>query len=110
MRYSARERSWFGILAVGSFAILNGTFVWAMLTRPDALGSALANPVAAAFISEAFVLMGVLAYLLGRWNVSSVHWSGFVLLSLLGGISFALPLVLLWSSRRSDGAAETARR
>ena len=103
--YSARERIWLTVLAVAGAAGLNGVFVWAVLARPDALTSALTNPVAAAFIVEAFVLVGALAYLLARWRVSTVHWAWFVVLSLLGGIAFALPAVLLWSTRDSSPQA-----
>jgi hypothetical protein len=101
IHYSSRERLWLVVLALTGLAGLNGVFVWAVLARPEALGSALANPVAAAFIIEALVLVGVLAYLMARWRVSTVHWAWFVVLALVGGIVFALPVVLLWSTRDS---------
>jgi hypothetical protein len=104
VHYSARERFWLWTVALVGFAGLNGVFLWAMLTRPETMLSALQNPVAAAFIVEAFVLVGVLAYLLARWKVSQVHWGWFILLSLIGGIAFALPVVLLWSQRRPGAA------
>ncbi len=58
--------------------------------------SALENPVSAAFIIEAFLLMGALSYLLTKWRVARLHWGWFIVLSLLGSMGFALPLVLLW--------------
>ena len=100
-RYSTRERTWLAVLAVVGLVGLNGVFVWAMLADPDAMWSAFRNPVAAAFIVEAFVLVGVLAWLLAHWQLSRVHWAWFVLLSLVGGIAFAVPAVLLWSERRA---------
>jgi len=37
--------------------------------------------------------------------VSSVHWMWFVVLSLAGGLAFAVPVVLLWTDReRRQGA------
>lgn len=95
------------MLAIASAAGLNGVFLWAVVRQPEALWSAVRNPVAAAFIAEAFVLMGVLAYLFGRWRVSRVHWGWFVVLSLAGGLAFAIPVVLLWRGR---GAGPRARR
>ena len=106
--YTARERFWLWTLALIGVVGLNGAFVYGLVARPDALGSAITNPVAVAFIVEAMVLMGVLAYLLGKWRVSQVHWGWFVVLSLLGGIAFALPVALLWT--RPDGRPEVDRR
>ena len=101
MEYTARERLGLALTAVVGFAGLNGVFVWALLSDPEMAMAAFRNPVAAAFIVEAFLLVAVLAYLLGRWKVSNVHWAWFVLLSIAGGIAFSLPVVLLWSERRA---------
>ena len=106
MQYTRRERICLSMLAVVGFAGLNGVFVWAVLSRPETLTSAFQNPVAAAFMAEAFLLAGVLAYLLARWKVSQVHWGWFVVLSLVGGIAFALPMVILWSA---SGEAHSRR-
>jgi len=54
----------FGFLAV------NGAFFYGVLFEPDAISTALANPLAGAFIAEALVLVGVFAYLFERWEVS----------------------------------------
>ncbi len=82
--YSARERFWLAVLALVGFGGLNGTFVWAMLVHPEMALSAYQNPVSAAFMVEALILVGVLASspleaqhgqlglvrasLSGRWN------------------------------------------
>jgi hypothetical protein len=105
--YTRRERFWLWTLALIGVVGLNGAFVYGLVARPDALGSAITNPVAAAFILEAVVLMGVLAYLLGKWGVSQVHWGWFVVFSLLGGMAFALPVALLWG--RPAGSPKNAR-
>jgi len=95
--YGQRERFWLWCLSVFGFSTVNGAFIYGLFYRPDTLAEALANPVALAFIVEAFVLMGALAYLLARWRVARLHWGWFVGLSLLGSMAFALPIVLLWS-------------
>lgn len=100
--YSQRERFWLWVLALVGIAGLNGAFLYGLASRPDALSAALTNPVSAAFMIESFILVGVLAYLLRRWQVSQLHWGWFVILSLIGGIAFALPMVLLWSGRSDD--------
>jgi hypothetical protein len=105
MPYTRRERLFLALLAICGFAGLNGVFVWAVASRPEALTSALRNPVAAAFMAEALVLVGVLAYLLARWRLIRMHWGWFVLLSLVGGIAFALPVALLWRSGQARPVA-----
>lgn len=103
--YDARERTGLLVLAVIAFAGLNGAFVYGLLAQPGAMAAALANPIALAFILEALVLVAMLAWLLGRWGVSRVHWAWFVVLSLVGGLAFALPVVLLASRPRTGGRA-----
>jgi hypothetical protein len=99
--YSGRERLWLSALALFTFFGINGAFVYGLLHR-DVLQAALANPLALAFILEALLLVGVLAYLLRKWDVSRVSWGWFVVLSLAGGLAFALPVALLWSERGKD--------
>ncbi len=97
VQYSPRERFWLWTLAVFGFVTVNGAFVYGLF-QPGALAEAMANPIALAFQLEAMVLVGVFAYLLSRWGVSRLSWRWFVILSLLGSIAFALPVVLLWKS------------
>lgn len=94
--YSFRERFWLWALAVFGFFTVNTAFLYGVFFQPDALTSALTNPISLAFIIEALVLMGVFAYLLKKWGVVTFHWGWFVTLSLLGSMAFALPIVLLW--------------
>ncbi len=100
IEYSAPERFWLWCLALFGFVAVNGAFFYGMLFQPEALANALANPIALAFMLEAFVLMGVFAYLLTKWGVSRLHWGWFVVLWFLGSMAFALPVVVLWRRRR----------
>jgi hypothetical protein len=97
--YTPRERAALWTLAAVGGLGVNGLFVHGLLARPGAMAGALGNPIALAFVLEAFVLLGMLAYLLPRWGVSRRSRFAFVALSLLGGIVFALPVVLLWRRR-----------
>ena len=101
--YSPREHFWLWTLSVFGFLAVNGAFVYGLL-QPGAMAVAMTNPLALAFMGEALVLVGVIAYLLSKWRVNRLSWGWFVLLSLLGSIAFALPIVLLWRSagRGSD--------
>lgn len=97
-------------VAVAGLVGMNGAFLYGM-TQPDLVRRTLDNPLALAFVVEAFVLMGVLAWLLTKWGVARLRWPWFVGLSLLGSMAFALPVVLLWSGGRTEeGGALEARR
>ena len=102
IEYRCWERVALWCVAVFGFCVVNGAFVYGMCYQPQALEQALTNPISAAFILEALVLMGVFAYLLTRWGVSSLHWGWFVVLSLLGSMAFAVPVVLLWPFTRTS--------
>jgi hypothetical protein len=106
MEYSDRERYCLWGFSVFGFTVVNSAFIYGLLFQPDAMINALTNPIALAFIVEAFVLMGMLAYLLSKWRVARLHWGWFVGLSLLGSMAFALPVVLLWSRRAPAAATE----
>src|SRR5687767_13837857 len=99
--YSNAERFWLSLAGAVSLLGLNVAFLYGVFAAPGALQAALKNPIALAFMLEAFLLVALLAYLLKKWEVTRLSWPMFVLLSLAGGIAFALPVVLLWRSRLS---------
>jgi hypothetical protein len=106
--YTPAERLALTSIAGLGLVGVNGAFLYGLLLEPALLGAALRNPVSLAFVVEAFVLMGMLAYLLGRWGVARLRWPWFVTLSLLGSMAFALPVAILWPYRtRGDRASET---
>jgi hypothetical protein len=101
VEYTSRERFWLWCVATFGFLAVNGAFAFGLLFRPGAIMSALTNPLSGAFIVEAMLMMGLLAYLLTRWGVGRLHWVWFVVLSFLGSMAFALPVVVLWPRRGS---------
>jgi len=106
IEYTATER--FGLIVLGAFGFLavNGAFIYGSVYRPESMMTSLSDPLAAAFIVEALVLVGVFAYLFRRWGVSRLGWGWFVSLSLLGSMAFAIPVVLLFPSRDVKGAGD----
>lgn len=98
VEYGPTERFLLWTLAGFGFVVLNGVFIYGLL-EPQMLREAMTNPLALVFIGEALVLVGVMAYLLAKWRVSRLPWPWFVLLSLLGSMAFALPVVLLWPKK-----------
>lgn len=93
------------LLGLATFALLvpNGVFLWCAFFRRDMLFAALSNPVLLVFILEAFALMFLFAWLIARAGIARPGWKGFVLLSLIGGLLFTVPLVI---RRRSAGNAD----
>ena len=101
VEYGPRERFWLWVLAGFGFVVLNGVFLHGLF-NPEMLREAMTNPLALVFIGEALVLVGVIGYLLAKWQVSRLSWRWFVFLSLLGSMAFALPVVLLWPKKRAE--------
>jgi len=99
VEHTRLERLWLIALAVVGFVVVNGAFVYGLVADPDAIHAALSNPVSAAFIGEALLLVCVFAYLLRKWRVARLGPVWFILLSLLGSMAFALPISLLWPRR-----------
>jgi len=110
VEYSGRERAWLLALAVVGFAGVNGAFIYGLVFDPDALSAAMTNPVSAAFVAEALILVGVWAYLLRKWQVTRIAWGWFVVLSLAGSMAFALPVALLWKRRTARPQSSSSRR
>ena len=102
VEYTRAERFWLWALAAFGVLGVNGAFLWSLANRPDAMREALANPLAAAFVVEAMVLVFVLAWLFRKWGVSRLGWGWFVLLSFLGSLAFAIPVVLLFPQRSAE--------
>jgi hypothetical protein len=64
LEYNARERFWRWCLAAFGVVAVNGACVSGLVCQPDTLMAALTNPIAAACIAAALVLVGVFAHLL----------------------------------------------
>lgn len=99
--YSRGQRLWLWLLAAIGFFGINGTFLYILLARPEVMNEALANPLSLAFVIEAMLMTATLAFLLTKWRVSRLSWWWFIVLSLVGSMAFALPVVLLWPKKRS---------
>jgi len=99
-KYSKRERGLLWTVSAIGFFIINTAFIYGMLFQPGAMAAVYKNPIALAFMVETFILLGVLAYLLKKWRLVTIHWGWFVFLSLIGSMAFALPVVLLWSREK----------
>lgn len=81
---------------VALFGLLgpNGVFLYYAMFRWDEFLTAMRHPVTVAFVSEAFLVMALLAIYVARkpwpWG-----WKSFIVLSLIGGLGFSIPTIVL---------------
>lgn len=104
--FTRTERAMLIALAVVGFVFVNGAFLYGVSVMPGSLVAALLNPVSAAFMFEALLLMLLAAWLVAKWKPSRLGAVAFVALSLLGGLAFSIPVLLLMP-RRDRGSVGT---
>lgn len=94
------------LLALAAFGLVvpNGFFLYYSLVAPAALHAALSNPVALVFITEAFFLMFLFAWVIRFWGLRSPGWLAFIAMSLLGSMVFSVPAFLYLASRNARKA------
>ncbi|MDQ3545452.1 MAG: hypothetical protein M3429_02875, partial [Verrucomicrobiota bacterium] len=88
-------------MAISGLIVPNGFFLYYSLVAPASLHAALTNPIALVFITEAFVLMFLLSWLIHRWGIRSPGWLAFIVMSLVGSMVFSVPAFLYLTSRNS---------
>jgi hypothetical protein len=79
----------------------NGIFIYFFLTDPGMAKAALTNPISLVFITEAFFLMFLLAWLLGKVACQRPTGMGFILLSLIGSMVCSVPATLWLAGRKT---------
>ncbi|MGJ8639528.1 MAG: DUF2834 domain-containing protein [Opitutaceae bacterium] len=88
-------------LAVAVIAFLgpNGLYLYFSLTQPELNSAALRNPIALAFITEAFLLvaifLGWVYHLTHSWSRVAIYF----VLTMCGSLAFSFPLFLYRNSR-----------
>ena len=87
-----------GVALFGLF-VPNNMFLYASFHDHNGCGSIAHNLLASSFMLDAFLAMGVLAYLFAVRPLGPVRWYWFVLLSVLGGMAFSLPLYWWMNSK-----------
>ena len=95
------------LLAVAFFGLVvpNNMFLYASLHDPNGCGGVAQNLLASSFMLDAFLAMGILACFLAMRPIGPVKWYWFILLSLLGGMAFSLPLYW-WLNLRREATAQ----
>lgn len=92
-------------LAVSGLIVPNGVFLYYALVTPAAVHAALSNPVSLVFITEAFFLMFLFAWVIRHLGFRSPGWRAFIVMSLLGSMVFSVPAFLYLASRNARKTA-----
>jgi hypothetical protein len=92
---------WLVLVALFGLLVPNGIFVYWLLTEFDGVAGVIGNRLALAFIIEAFLVLGIMAYYFARNPIGAVRWYWFVVLSLIGGLGFGIPFYY-WLNRRTN--------
>lgn len=103
LTFTPAELRFIGVLALFGLIVPNGIFLYYFFSSPEVMQAAMSNPISLVFISEAFLLMFLFAWLLRK--VGSTQPSGFVfiLMSLVGSMVFSVPAAL-WLAGKKRGS------
>jgi uncharacterized membrane-anchored protein YitT (DUF2179 family) len=84
------------LLAVSiiGFVFINIPFLYISVLEREIYREAMGNPLALVFISEAFLLMFFIAFLIHRKGYKSPGWFAFIVFSILGSLAFSIPFFL----------------
>lgn len=91
---------WLLLVAFIGLTVPNGIFVYWLFTEYHGLGPVLQNKLALSFILDAILALAVLSVYFARRPIGSVRWHWFLILSLVGGFGFSLPLYYWLNVRR----------
>jgi hypothetical protein len=88
-------------LAVFGFLGPNGVFLYYAFAEPAIFRVAMSNPITLVYVLEAFVLVALFAWFFHRNGLRSPGWVAFVLMSLIGSLTFSVPAYLYVASRKA---------
>jgi hypothetical protein len=94
---------WLLLAALFGLIVPNGFFVYWLVFEFHGLGPVLHDNLALGFILDVVLVLIILSVYFARRPIGPVKWHSFVLLSLLGGLGFSLPLYY-WLNRRQSRA------
>ena len=92
------------VIALFGLIVPNGLFLYWAATEFNSVGDLFASRLALAFMIEAMMLMALLAFYFAKNPVGKYGWKTFVVLSLVGGLGFSLPLYWWLKDRQSHPA------
>lgn len=95
------------LLIVAAIAMLpNALIVYWLIYEFHGLETVWTNHLAVAFIADLILALAVLCWFFAARPPGYVRWPWFLLLSLLGGLGFSIPLYIWLNRRRSDATTQ----
>jgi hypothetical protein len=96
------------LILVSLFGLIvpNGLFLYWLFVEFDGLRAVFENRLALAFIIDAVITLVLVAVYFAKRPIGRVSWQTFVLLSLIGGLGFSLPLYWWLNTRSGNGTLE----
>ncbi len=91
------------VIALFGLVVPNGFFVYWLVVEYHGLGPVLQDRLALGFILDVTLALVILAVWFARRPIGPVKWYWFVVLSLIGGLGFSLPLYWWLNTRRPAG-------
>ncbi len=93
-------KGFFLVASILGFLLINLPFLYYSLIETEVYDAAMANGIALLFIVEAFLLMGLFAYLIARLGWQRPGWILFIVFSILGSMAFSIPFMLYLHARK----------
>jgi hypothetical protein len=89
------------LIALFGLIVPNGLFLYWLVYEYDGPASVAQNKLGLAFMIDALLAVVLLAYNFARKPIGRVKWYWFIVLSVLGGLGFSIPLYW-WLNRRAE--------
>lgn len=104
LTFSPGELRVLAALALFGLLVPNGVFIYYFFTDPEVTQIAMSNPISLVFMTEAFFLMFLFAWLLRKTASKRPTGFLFIVMSLLGSMVFSIPasLYLTFKNRRAE--------
>lgn len=99
---------WLLFAATVGFLVGNGLFISWLVNDVHGVAAVFQDRLALSFIVDALLTLIILTVHFARRPPGSVRWPWFIVLSLMGGLCFGLPLYW-WLNTRSVSKATTSR-
>jgi hypothetical protein len=92
---------WLLMVSAFGFLVPNGLFIYWLAVEFQGFGAVMQDKLALGFILDVFLALAILSVYFAHHPIGRVRWPWFVVLSLLGGLGFSLPLYYWLNQRRS---------
>ncbi len=99
---------WLLVVALFGLTVPNGLFIYWLLAEFHGIMPVLQDKLALAFILDALLALAIITAYFARRPIGPVRWPWFVVLSILGGLGFSLP-ICYWLNLRPVEVTQAQR-